>query len=210
MSAGAQAPGGRPVVVKLGGSLATARGAADAGDFGPLPALLAAIAEAGAPLVVVPGGGPLADAVRAVQPRLGLSDAAAHHMAILAMESLALAFADLEPRLIPCPDAPAIARAHAAGRAALWLPAAMARTADVPQSWDVTSDSLALWLAIRLRAARCVLVKSAPPAGDGPGDWAAAGLVDPVVPVLAARFSGRLELVEAETALAGLHARSAA
>ncbi|MCJ8144272.1 aspartate kinase [Ancylobacter sp. A5.8] len=182
-------------IVKLGGSLtASAR----------LPALLAHYAEIGPPVVLVPGGGPLADAVRALQPRLALSGHTAHHMAILAMEQTALAFADIEPRLIPCADAAAISRAHDDGRAALWLPAAMARAAqDLPESWDVTSDSLALWLGIQLGAARVVFVKSAPvvqPHGP-PGDWAAAGLVDPHVPVLARRFAGRLEAASSDDVL---------
>ena len=183
------------VIVKLGGSLVAAP---------RLPDLLAGIAQAGAPLVVVPGGGPLADAVRDLQPKLALSEGACHHMAILAMESLALAFADIEPRLAPCADAPAIARAHVQGRAALWLPAALAREADVPASWDVTSDSLALWLALNLGARRLLLVKSVPAEGATPAEWAQAGLVDPHVPHLAAGFAGRIEMVSIDQMLAAL------
>ena len=185
----------RPEIVKLGGSLTASP---------RLPMLLAHYAEIGAPVVLVPGGGPLADAVRALQPRLTLSDHAAHHMAILAMEQTALAFADVEPRLQPCADAPAIAHAHAEGRAALWLPAALARAAhDLPESWNVTSDSLALWLGITLDAARVTLVKSAPVAQPhGPAaEWAASGLVDPYVPVLARRFAGRLEAASSDEVL---------
>ncbi|MBS7541962.1 aspartate kinase [Ancylobacter oerskovii] len=188
-----QTPLPEAVIVKLGGSLAAAPG---------LAGLLARLAETGAPLVVVPGGGPLADAVRDLQPRLSLSDRACHHMAILAMESFALALGDLEPRLLPCTDAAAMARAHAAGRAALWLPAEMGRAADLPASWNVTSDSLALWLALHLGARRLAFVKSAPSHGTAPGEWAAAGLVDPFVPTLAARYAGRLELLSVEEALA--------
>ncbi|MBS7537271.1 aspartate kinase [Ancylobacter sonchi] len=188
-----QTPMPEAVIVKLGGSLAAAPRLAE---------LLSGLATAGSPLVVVPGGGPLADAVRALQPRLSLSEDACHHMAILAMESLALALADIEPRLAPSADAPAMARAHAAGRAALWLPAAMARAADLPASWEVTSDSLALWLALRLEARRLVLVKSLPAAGSLPSQWAQAGLVDPYFPPLAARYTGRIDLLSVDEALA--------
>jgi hypothetical protein len=47
------------------------------------------------------------------------------------------------------------------GRTALWMPLALMREqADEFTNWDVTSDSLALWLARRLHAERLVLVKA--------------------------------------------------
>lgn len=176
-----------PEIVKLGGSLV---------DDKRLPALLVALARRGAPLVLVTGGGPLADGVRALQPRLGLSDSACHRMAILAMEQTALAFADLAPDLMLADTPEAIAEAHAQGRAALWLPARMALAAnELPESWDLTSDSLAAWLAAELGAARLTLVKSAPAPGPMPADWAASGLVDPLFPVFAAHVTGAVEIV---------------
>jgi 5-(aminomethyl)-3-furanmethanol phosphate kinase len=39
----------------------------------------------------------------------------------------------------------------------------MVLAADIPSSWDVTADSLAAWLAGRLRAPRLLLVKRARP-----------------------------------------------
>lgn len=184
----------RPHVVKLGGSLVGAP---------RLRELLARLAAHGEPLVVVGGGGPLADAVRALQPRLGLRERAAHRMAILAMEQTAEALADLESGLIPCADADAIDGAHYAGCAALWLPARMALDADLPESWDVTSDSLAAWLALQLGADRLTLVKAADvPAPDGPPQaWLAQGLVDPHFPHLAARLSGVVRAVSLDAAL---------
>lgn len=190
------APSPRAHVVKLGGSLLSSP---------RLPALLARLAEAGAPLVVVPGGGPFADAVRGAQERLAFSDDAAHRMAILAMEQTALLLADIEPRLAPAADEAGIARAHRDGRAALWLPAVLGGEADVPARWDVTSDSLAVWLAIRLNAARLTLVKSAavePP--DGPPQlWAANGLVDAYFPIICRRFAGTVRAVALDGALQG-------
>lgn len=81
------------IVLKLGGSLASSGG---------LAACLGALAALRGEIVVVPGGGVFADAVRAAQPRFGFSDRAAHHMAILAMEQYALMLADRLPRLKPC------------------------------------------------------------------------------------------------------------
>ncbi len=193
------APGRGIEIVKLGGSLM-----GSGGVHPGLRPLLAALARAGAPLVVVGGGGALADAVRALQPRLGLSERAAHEMAILAMEQTAVALADLAPDLVPAADAAAIAAAHAAGRAALWRPAALALAAPVPASWEVTSDSLAAWLAVRLGAARLTLVKAARvELPEGPAeDWAAAGLVDTYLPVVTRDFAGTLRALSIGDALA--------
>lgn len=179
-------------VVKLGGSLLSSPRLDD---------LLAMLARNGAPLVLVPGGGPFADTVRDIQPQIALSDGAAHHMAILAMEQTAVALADIEPRLALCADPAAIAHAHAQGRAALWQPALMALKApDLPPSWDVTSDSLAAWLAIVLGAAQLTLVKSVGviPAAER---WVAEGLVDPYFPLISQRFTGAIRAVGLDDAL---------
>jgi len=171
-----------PVIVKLGGSLAE----------GPsLPSWLAVLTRhGGGRCVVVPGGGGFADAVRAAQAALGFSDRAAHCMALLAMEQSALMLADLAPLLAPCAEPDEIAACLAAGRIPVWLPSRMA-LADraIPESWDVTSDSLAAWLAGMLGLRQLVLVKSAPPPEPATAErLAAAGYVDPMLPDLLRRY----------------------
>ena len=74
----------RPVIVKLGGSVVRAP---------ELSSWLDAIVAARRPIVVVAGGGALADEVRACQAELGFGDPAAHRMALLAMDQLAWAIA---------------------------------------------------------------------------------------------------------------------
>ena len=174
-------PSPRPLaVVKLGGSL-----------FGAptLHALLDVAIRHGA--LVVPGGGPFADAVRAQQPTLGFDDRAAHEMAILAMAQGAVLVQSLRPELARAASPDEIARAAADGRPSVWLPVPMALGADVPASWDVTSDSLALWLARETGAARIVFVKSAPaPSTPNVADWARDGLIDAYVPRLAEGYAG--------------------
>ncbi len=168
------------VVVKLGGSLATA---------GTLWSWVSLLAEHGrGRCAVVPGGGVFADGVRAAQRRLGFSDRAAHRMALLAMEQYALLLADLQPDWRLCTSAAEIATALADGRVAVWLPRRMIDAdPDVPATWDVTSDSLAAWLAGRLRAARLILVKSAaaPQPPLSARGLAEAGLVDAAFPAYA-------------------------
>src|SRR3954447_16335852 len=132
-------------IVKLGGSLA---------QDPRLVSWLAMLAELGGGRVtVVPGGGPFADAARASQAHWRFADLAAHNMAVLAMAQTAHLFHALEPRLVLVADEDEIRKALRAGQVALWLPLALLRDApDLLTSWEVTSDSLALWLARRQNA----------------------------------------------------------
>ena len=140
-------------IVKLGGSLAR-----DA----RLPRWLQMLAElGGGRVVVVPGGAAFADAVRAAQGHWGFDDLTAHNMAVLAMAQTAHMLHALEPRLVLVSDEDAIRRVQHAGQAVLWMPLSLLRDApDIITSWEVTSDSLALWLARRLNAERLVVVKA--------------------------------------------------
>jgi len=161
-----------PWVVKLGGSLAASAA---------LLPWLAALGGIEVPLAIVPGGGPFADRVRDMQSTWGFDESAAHAMALLSMEQLGLMLASLEPRLRPCIDLQDFSDSFESRRPALWLPGVMTLEADdIEESWDVTSDSLAAWLAGRLGARGLVLVKSAePPAGTADAaTLARRGLVD--------------------------------
>ena len=146
-------------VVKVGGGLL-----ANAAVF---DAVLAAVAEAAQSrrVVVVPGGGPFADAVRGVDARFGLPDSAAHWMAVLAMDQYAhLIAARMAGAAVihrPCEIA--------AGCIPVLAPYAWLRDVDpLPHSWDVTSDSIAAWVAGRLGARRLILVK--PPGVERPDE----------------------------------------
>lgn len=148
-------------VVKVGGGLAR-----EAGEEA-LRALCEAIGEAGRRhrLLVVPGGGAFADAVRDCDRRYGLSDLAAHRMAILAMEQFGWLLSEL------IPGSALTTRIRGDGLRVL-LPAGVLADAALPASWDVTSDSIAAWVAQASGAGRLVLVKAVdglyrewPPAG---------------------------------------------
>ena len=69
-------------------------------------------------MVLVPGGGPFADAVRAAQPRMGFDDRAAHAMALLAMEQYGCALANLAQGLSLAASVAAIRRVLRGGRRA--------------------------------------------------------------------------------------------
>lgn len=162
----------RVTVVKLGGSTA---------DHKEMNVWTAALAAASVPLVIVPGGGAFADQVRDEQRRLGFSDAAAHAMAILAMDQFGHVILDRHERLSAARSPEEIEQVLADGRIPVWLPSSMAIPAsDIPISWDVTSDSLAAWLAGKLDAEALLLIKQsrAFAKDDGVADLRARGIVD--------------------------------
>jgi dihydroneopterin aldolase len=166
---------GGPTVIKIGGSCAFAL---------DLRRWAAAIADCGGRAVVVPGGGPFADAVRAAQPRMGFDDGAAHHMALLAMEQFGRALASFDARLSPVDSIAAVRRVLRDRQVPIWLPTRMTLATDIPASWEVTSDSLAAWLAGKLSATRLLLLKQVElPAGAvSATELTANGIVDPAFP----------------------------
>jgi aspartokinase-like uncharacterized kinase len=153
-------------VVKLGGGVVA--------HAPHLAAALDAIARGALTrrLLIVPGGGLFADAVRDADRRLGLSDDAAHWMAILGMNQSAHLLTERLRGGVLVEDAMAIGAAIDGRRIPVLAPYRWLREADpLPHSWDVTSDSIAAWIAGELGARQVVLVK--PPGASGDG------LVDP-------------------------------
>lgn len=163
-------------VVKLGGSYALSP---------QLPAWLDALAACAGRVVIVPGGGPFADAVRAAQPTMGFDDRAAHRMGLMAMNQFGCAVASLGRGYVLAESACAIARAVGARQVPVWCPVPMALEAeDLPASWDVTADSLAAWLAARLAAPRVVFVKQIAPRTSSLNALIADGILDRFLPRL--------------------------
>ncbi len=112
-------------------------------------------------LLFLPGGGPFADTVRAADDRFDLSDTTAHWMAILAMDQFAYLLSDLTPNAVPVHDLSTAAAVSAGGKLAILAPSALLLQVDpLPHSWQVTSDSLAAWLAQYANAPLLVLLKS--------------------------------------------------
>lgn len=115
-------------------------------------------------LVIVPGGGMFADAVREAQKRSGCSDEVAHQLAVMAMDQYGELLAGLNPALVTASSELEIAERGWQHRAIVWLPSAMVIADEtIPASWQVTSDSLAAWLAAKLNAEHLLLVKSQRP-----------------------------------------------
>lgn len=149
------------LVIKLGGGLL-----ASPEHFADALAAIAIVAGRRR-LVLVPGGGPFAEAIREVDRHLGLGDDEAHWMAVLAMDQYAhLIAARLERGVLVRSKAEAHA-ALDAGQIPVLAPYAWLREADpLPHSWDVTSDSLAAWITGEVGARELVLIK--PPDASEP------------------------------------------
>jgi 5-(aminomethyl)-3-furanmethanol phosphate kinase len=161
-------------VVKLGGGVG--RGAGD----DALRALCRVLGELGErhPLLVVPGGAWFADAVRDADRRFELPATTSHRMGVLGMEQFGWLLSDL----IPGAERSVEARA-AAGRTTVLLPAGLPID-ELPASWQVTSDSIAAWVADRAGAGRLVLVKEV----DGLfAEWPARG--DPLAQLTVAELA---------------------
>jgi 5-(aminomethyl)-3-furanmethanol phosphate kinase len=177
------------IVVKLGGSLARGR---------QFARWIEALRRYKSGVIIVPGGGPFADCVRDAQTYMRFSDAAAHRMALLGMEQYAIACASSFPDVLLLTDEAQL-RLIGEGRIAFWLPSRMALGADdLPQNWQVTSDSLAAWLTRRLELQALVLLKSVDAKAD---PISARALVEgEIVDPFFARFATRTNV---ETRIAG-------
>jgi aspartokinase-like uncharacterized kinase len=189
-------------VVKVGGQL---------GRGGHLRSLSSRLGALGSRhrLLLVPGGGAFADAVRELDAREHLGDSAAHWMAVLAMDQYGLALADLTPggRVVRSPTEALRARP---GEVPVLLPSVWLRRADpLPHSWSVTSDAIAVWVAGQCRARAVVLLKDSvgmqtplhageePPRGDlTAAELAVWGAVDAHVASLVEGLRGDLYVVD--------------
>jgi aspartokinase-like uncharacterized kinase len=140
-------------VLKVGGSLGRSEG---------LPRLCRAISRLGEshPVLVVPGGGEFADLVRKSYRTYGLGETAAHCMALLAMDQFGYLLHYLIENSSLETDVDSAAKASGSGRVAVLLPSAtVLRDSRLPHSWDVTSDTVAAWVACRAGCRRLVLLK---------------------------------------------------
>lgn len=142
-------------VVKLGGSLYCSKPQLKA-----WLAQLTLAAENGV-IIIVPGGGPFADQIRTAQDDFHFSDQAAHHMAILAMAQYGILLADVINTDNTFHRVDEIKKTAPQHGLYIWLPdSSLLATQEIEQSWTVSSDSLALWLAQQLSAPCLSLVKS--------------------------------------------------
>ncbi len=177
-----------PVVVKVGGSLF------DLPDLGPrLRAWLGALETRA--VLLVPGGGPTADVVRAFDRVHSLGQETSHWLALHALSVNAHFLAAL---LAPLP---AVLIEEVEAAPAWWQAGAVpvldacrfvlkdeGRPGALPHHWSVTSDSIAARAAVVAEARRLVLLKSVTvPEGTSWADASQAGWLDGYFPTAIAR-----------------------
>ena len=117
----------RGLVVKVGGSLAP-----------HIPALVPVLKDSPRPLLIVPGGGIFADAVRS--SACAEDPDAAHWMACAAMDQYGW--------MLAVQGLPTTVQVASPKKTTVLLPYCTLRRHDpLPHSWDVTSDTIAAWVA---------------------------------------------------------------
>lgn len=171
-------------VLKIGGSLLNWR---------DLQAQLRRLLNQFSPrrVVLIVGGGAVADAVRDWDETHPLGLAASHTLAVHSMSLTARLLAELLPNSQLVDSLANLTRQSESPAQWPWILDVSRDVLDeqgrsaLPASWDVTSDAIAAWVAGRISAEELVYVKSVPP--PEPFTWEQAaelGLIDPATPSL--------------------------
>jgi len=137
-------------LVKIGGSLTY--------HVKPLLNTLKSFSSRENKIVVVPGGGMFADVVRDLDRDIKLSNRTSHRMALMAMDMMGVYFSDvshirtvdnLYDAKVTLLDSDIV----------ILLPSKVVLSTDeLPHSWEVTSDSIALYIAKLLRLKKVIIV----------------------------------------------------
>ena len=173
------------IVAQVGGSLY------DWPELGP--ALRAWLARQPEPVLLFPGGGDAADAVRNWDRVHALGEEHAHWLAIRSL-SLGAHFLQRLLGSLPVVESPL---------PGILDPYPYFRTqSGPPHTWTVTTDSLAAWVAIQSGASKLVLLKSTDiPVSLGWKEASDAGFVDGYFPELLVTANLRVEAVNLRSSL---------
>jgi aspartokinase-like uncharacterized kinase len=140
-------------VIKIGGSLAE-----DPERLRALCHKLSEFAKKHA-IIVVPGGGKFADVARDFDQRFNLFSGISHRMAILGMDQFGLLLSQIIPNSCATyllNDAKQLSEIRVVP---IFLPSRLMFQEDpLENSWDVTSDSIAAYVASRLHVTKVLLV----------------------------------------------------
>lgn len=140
-------------VIKVGGSLSE-----DSASLTTLCQELGALAKSYR-MLVVPGGGKFADVVREFYHNFVLSDTVAHKMAILSMDQFGLFLSSITPNSQITYVLEEARSLSSAGFLPIILPSRLMFQKDpLEHSWNVTSDSIAAYIAGLLLAKKLILV----------------------------------------------------
>jgi len=140
-------------IIKVGGSLSE-----DSASLTTLCQELGALAKSYR-MLVVPGGGKFADVVREFYHNFVLSDTVVHKMAILSMDQFGLFLSSITPNSQITYVLEEARSLSSAGILPIILPSRLMFQKDpLEHSWNVTSDSIAAYIAGLLLAKKLILV----------------------------------------------------
>ena len=112
-------------------------------------------------IVIIPGGGPFANQVRRADEKYHLSPIHSHNMAVMAMQQYGTILASLCPNMKPANALNKIHEVWGNSKVAIWEPYRMvSEECELDKTWDVTSDSLSVWLSSKLNLKKLLLIKS--------------------------------------------------
>ena len=110
-------------------------------------------------VIVIPGGGKFADVVREFDQKYALSMDAAHKMAILGMDQFGMLLSQVIPSSCATYSLLDAKRLSEGKVVPIFLPSQMLfQEGPLEPSWDVTSDSIAAYVASQLNAHKLILV----------------------------------------------------
>lgn len=111
------------------------------------------------PIVIIPGGGEFADKVRDLDKRFSLKNTVSHRMAILAMDQFGLLLSDLTINTVLNYNYEHAKEASLLGKLSIFLPSQVMFAEDpLENSWKVTSDSIAFYIAYNIKAEKVIFV----------------------------------------------------
>jgi aspartokinase-like uncharacterized kinase len=140
-------------VIKIGGSLAE-----DPVSLKTLCQELSILAKTHR-FLIIPGGGKFADIVREFDQIFSLLNTIAHKMAILAMDQFGLLLSNITPNSYVCYTLEKAKKLSSTGIVPILLPSRLMFHKDpLEHSWDVTSDSIAAYIADILHVKKLILV----------------------------------------------------
>lgn len=108
-------------------------------------------------ILIVPGGGEFAESIRCLDKKYRFSDTIAHKMAVLAMDQYGLFLSTLTPNSYTTYSA----KENRKNLIPILLPSRfMFQEDQLEHSWNVTSDSIAAFIAHKLNLEKLILIKN--------------------------------------------------
>ncbi|MAS84079.1 MAG: hypothetical protein CMF44_05470 [Legionellales bacterium] len=112
-------------------------------------------------LILVPGGGEFADSIRKIQNNSNFNDEIAHKLALLAMAQYGYFLTSINSNIKIIRNINNLSVKKDSYNSYLWLPDSLLDDSlEIPKTWDITSDSISLWLATKLFAKKLIIIKS--------------------------------------------------